>query len=614
MTAHNMVRGNGKFVPSLHFCVGVTSEWRDEKIVRTAAAVTRLQVRRGTRRRAATTTYHEMPELLALLDEWLPQRGEKIVWVLHGWQDFVLSGLADAVDAGEIEHQHCSLGGERLLLRCTRRGRRFLVSSLAQWSDGDIIRASAKTAAQRSDAMARVVGDIAVLQNSLLIPRCKPTPGSAGLAVWTAWMGPPVVRGGGGGRRKAKADETVYVAPLLERPEPAAAAESHVCYGLMRRHLYTGRIDGPIYEIDYRSAYLAFLQLTRIPLAYNRTIRTPSVETVAENLDRGQALALVQVASETTPYPLRVKGRVGYGVGTFWTWLCGADLASALVQNHVQAVEVAHIWQAARLTPHAQHCCRQLSEFFASHPGERFKGYWRTIYSALVGKFAGRQKKWVDTDRDPRIDRWGTWYSVDAETGGVDQYRSIAGRAQRLEEIRTNLSGCPLLYGVVTATGRHEVLALGDACGHTNVVAVNQDAVMITQTGYDKLQQLIAERQGQRIALAAKAVYDRVWLTDGTTWLSESGGDTTIHVNGFPAQRESVGGAKVNHPVCRPWYEGGTPSWENGVAAGTASVSIDKIRKRWHHQPRWRGIAEAVHLPHMREELLQPLLRARYEV
>ena len=313
-------------------------------------------------------TYSGQEGLERVLDAATAGRGTLTIWLPDGWEHFVLTGLAEQVDQGLITWRYLNMDIHRFLLRGQWRGRSIIVTSIAAWTGGTWDQWRAKTEARGYELFKESYKAIADLSYQLSLGSVAPTAGAAGLLAWRSWLGPCLRESQvdtGRGKGRADRPNKTYVAPIPSRPERARNAERHACYGLVCRHLRRGLVEGPIYCLDVSAAYLLYLCSTPLPIMYVDHLHRPSLEQLAECLADHTAVALVQVASMTDPYPCRIRGKSSWATGRFWTWLCGAELAAAVHSSHVVECQCAYAWSAASMS--RERCAEILSL------GERMK-------------------------------------------------------------------------------------------------------------------------------------------------------------------------------------------------------------------------------------------------
>lgn len=514
----------------------------------------------------------------ALLDERSRQRGPLTLWTQRGYDDLIMTGLAELLDRGVVTYRYVNMSGDKLLLRGSWRGKDVVVASLSNWLGARIERRAPDVGAERlsprqhqalaglapldpplgADERAAIGawGNIAGVCEAFGPSTVVPTAAAGGLGMWRRWLGPTVELPAHTSRRRGKAVKTpkkICVAPLPGRSEACRAAESHITYGLVSRQLRRGRVDGPIHVVDLRCSYWQALGCAYLPIAYSKKLHRPTVEELAGHLDDSVALALVWVRSGIDPYPVRRKHRVHYATGNYWTWLCGLELDMAVESGHVWGVETAHIWSAAAPDVPRRANMRQLATIMDSPEAATWRPMWRTMYSALVGQFAGRRRTWVDVPPRPGVDRWGQWWRADHRSGVIVPCRSIAGRQQELRESSLTSAASPLVYGVVTAWVRRAMLSMAAAAGLGEVLALACDSLWLTDRGLASLREAgelgLCAADGWRV----KSTADRVYMDGGSRAIFERGDARVYKCPGVPDATVPGRGDAIELSAAVPW-------------------------------------------------------------
>lgn len=398
------------------------------------------------------------------------------VWFPRGWQDLVMSGMADAIDKALYRWRHISIDGQRLSARGMFEGRRYDLAGLANWTGGvwDNWRAKLtkpgvhhlfdgwrlKQIPWLLDASEDEVLAIATLESiveccrSFSLGTVKGSSAAQARSWWKIWGGPRVYCSGeliGGKPQIDTGNPKCYVAPLPSRPPHAAAAERHAAYGMLREQYCVGRVDGPIYVIDMRGAYLAALRSTAIPVKFLGRISARGPEALAREVDNAVGLALVLISETMRPYPIRRRYRTSRALGNYWTWLAGRDLQDAVKSGSVTGVHAGWKWSGSviNMKDGADQC--SLAQRAEEDGMARIVPPWRAVYSSCVGGFAQWARTWVDANRGSQFGSWATWIHYDPRTYELTRYRSVAGRVQYRADMGDDSRAVPLVYACVLA-------------------------------------------------------------------------------------------------------------------------------------------------------------------
>lgn len=580
--------------------------------------------------------WKDTDSLDALLGDVCTTRGETTIWLLRGWTDLVLSGLTALMDAGIITWRYVNLSGRSCLVKGAWRGRRITISALPNWTGnawdswGDV---STDASAQRMLALldAAIEGDAEPLAGeergaletlAVILTTCRllslsavpPTAAAAGMLLWRRWLGPRVeVESGKKSKTKkgAKVAKQTYVAPLPYRPVRAREAERHICYPMVTRQLRRGHVDGPIYCLDVRSSYLIGLCNTPLPVSYTETLHKPSIERLVNALPGKTGQALVRLDSPDWTYPARLNGHMVPCTGTMWTWLAGAELVHALIHEHVRECYSAHIWHAVCMPQGSADMIAVFRSACEQHNLCGASAAFRSVYSALVGRFAGWRREWRDCSAAAGFGPWSQWVQADPKTGELVPHRSIAGRVQYLAQKQDAGNSVPLMYGCVTAMVRWIVQRLGERAGWPDVVHIAADSLWLTAAGWQRCLRRVSECGLPPDGLKTKAIYDQAWMTGKAVAVVERHGARQLVMPGVAkgCYLDAQGRVVVEHTD--DWSSDGEPSASRGVRRKPHRIAASQIIERYGYPAQVIAPGERVSIPLLDQALLRPIMGRR---
>lgn len=581
-------------------------------------------------------SWRDTSDLEIILDGASRGKGTLTIWIARGWEDLVLTGLAELLDCKACTWRYALIDGQKLLIRGLWRGKQVVISSLANWTghrwdawpevmtdqrceaalkaftgaDG----APESIPTEGEERFIRTWCAAANLSVALRLPVLSPTVAGAGMQAWRMLIGPRIKVQIDWSRQKRKRKPsvpTLIVAPSPFRPQSSVCAERHSAYGLITRQLRRGLVDEMIHVVDLRSAYLLSMCTTPLPTAYCRTLHKPSAAELAEAMEGKTAHALVRIQTREGAYPVRYNGRVRLAQGHYWTWLAGAELAAALVDGECREIQTAYLWDAQTLEAKVASDLMCISSVLQAERSPAVRSAWRSLYSALVGQFAGRRKAWEDCPAKPGFAPWSQWESANISNGEITHYRSIAGHVQRLVDCTDTSSSVPLLYSCITAHVRTMMTHLMGLAGRENTVCLHCDSLWVTRAGWQRLQAEISRLGLPPDGLSAKATYDRVWMSGKSVCVVERNGKRSIKAPGvgdFAALDEScrVTGMRATH-----WAQCESVDAEGGCKRRKVVFAGQRIIDQYSHAPVVLPLGEPIDDPLLRTELLQSLSQKR---
>lgn len=249
----------------------------------------------------------------------------------------------------------------------------------------------------------------------------------------------------------------------------------------------SSRLRLPFYELDVCSLYPHVMR----SFEYPRQLVDSSFERGrVGNWKRelaGDCAALVRLDTQTS-FPVRERD-IGtfYPVGRYWTCLCGPELQRACDSGVVTDCAA---WSR-------YHLAGIFDEFVDYFWGERrryelagnnlYATMCKLMLNGLYGKFGQKSAEWVDRpDMDPPR-QWGPW-SVHDHAANVDyEYRVVGGNVQERVECGELINTSPAIAAFVTSYGREYMLDLMNVAGSEHVYYCVTDALIVDQTGFDRL-------------------------------------------------------------------------------------------------------------------------------
>lgn len=151
---------------------------------------------------------------------------------------------------------------------------------------------------------------------------------------------------------------------------------------------------------------------------------------------------------------LRRPHRTIYPVGTFDTILCGCDLVDALRLGHITRVYRWSEYTTATIGRVWLNVLWQTRMALMAQQRSQEERLVKLLMNSLIGKFGATRQQWQDFPNEEWPRAWDTWLRVSAETGEVQQCRTIAGLVQRQTARGETESSCPAIAAAITALGR----------------------------------------------------------------------------------------------------------------------------------------------------------------
>lgn len=270
-----------------------------------------------------------------------------------------------------------------------------------------------------------------------------------------------------------------------------------------------GRVEGPIYYLDYSGFYTSIMAQDSVPIRLEHWGYGWGPH-AAQWLDAGQPMiARVLVRTDEPRWPYVRDGLTVWPVGEFWTTLAGGELADAWRSGAVQAIAD---WSLYAVRPALQtyaYACQSLRMRAQEERNNDLARWAKAMGVCLVGKCAQRHRIWANRPRMDGERQWGASTYVDRD-GTAWRYRWLAGRAQREEMGGETRHSCPAIAAWIYAEGRRRLWAAQCAAGRQNVFYCHTDSLFVSEAGFGRLSEAGLVGQGGPGTLALKATWQ--WI------------------------------------------------------------------------------------------------------
>ena len=325
-----------------------------------------------------------------------------------------------------------------------------------------------------------------------------------------------------------------------------------------------GKVTGPLYEWDMKLAYCNIAAACRVPVRLIGKSAGNNWATLAADGPSIAHLSDVTVTTDRPCVPVEVDGRIIWPVGTFRTTLWDPELRVLVAE--MQTVTVHRTWRYHTepvLAEMAQWLLWQLTdrESNASPLIQRMLKHWART---LVGRCALRYRKWEDYGTVPHLGLSLAHY-VDLDTGEESEILQVGKRMLELAAMEESETSLPQITGWVMSEARRRLWNLMLIAGLENIVYVDTDGLIVTDTGNRNL--LDNPETCELYALECKAMHSRATVY----------GPRNIR---FARQRRLAGVPRSATELSPLEFEGET--WQS-LQASLETSHRDQVAV--HHQP-----------------------------
>lgn len=269
---------------------------------------------------------------------------------------------------------------------------------------------------------------------------------------------------------------------------------------------------GPIYGVDVRSLYPAMMLGNLFPRARHEFRERPTPEEVRKGIQGRGGMARVRISSWTEEFPVRNNDVLIYATGSYWTTLCGPELARALETNSVTEVEWVQYYSVSKIFRNFVDKFWNL-RYEAEREGQSHLSLFaKTILNSLSGKFAQHPGRWIRSESIPAMMPFGEWYEIGLQR--VRRGRSNAlprecsprdSRGEKAdfllcksinwetfvwEDGGTSEYGFPAISAFITSYGREFMREVRNNLPKKSVLYQATDSLLLTEPGFRRLKKL----------------------------------------------------------------------------------------------------------------------------
>jgi hypothetical protein len=269
---------------------------------------------------------------------------------------------------------------------------------------------------------------------------------------------------------------------LVHRDPDALAAERRAVWAGRCEVWQHGEVTGPLYEWDYRLAYLTIAQLAYLPTRLRGSLDEPSLANVLRLSKTRRILADVTVTTECPTIPAKGPDGILWPVGTFKTTLWDNELQLAL--DYGAKISVSKAWVYMRW-PALHDWANWLMAALDTNgmpPDDVMRLMLKDWARSLVGRFGSRWPQWdkVATLPDSKLELLPY---LDKETGETGAYLQNGHDWFERSGYVEAPDSMPAVMGYIMAEARCKLWRAIQSVGLENVVYCDTDSIVTNALG-----------------------------------------------------------------------------------------------------------------------------------
>lgn len=278
--------------------------------------------------------------------------------------------------------------------------------------------------------------------------------------------------------------------PIMIHDDPRALALERASYVGGRTECFRlGILEGEYFYVDVNSMYPGVMRKRPYPCSLQSVHREPALDTLHRwAIERG-VIADVIVETDKPLFPLVDDGTLIFPVGRFRVTLAGPELKLALDRGLVRRCFLAAVYNMAEL----------FTDYIDTLYHERMKArlagdltsYWlfKIMMNSLYGKFGQRGRIWRDVGIE-HPDTIELYTEINGHTNQVTHRRTFGGIIQEWQDEGEAFHSFPAIASYITSHARLVLLQAIEAAGWDQVLYCDTDSLVMTRTGFDRIQHL----------------------------------------------------------------------------------------------------------------------------
>lgn len=267
-------------------------------------------------------------------------------------------------------------------------------------------------------------------------------------------------------------------------PDPAGiAADRAAVYGGRRGLWRHGKLTAGSYaELDFSGAYPTVAASLPLPLERMARFDSLPLDHAWLTSSRHGVIARVRLDTGRALWPVRIRGRVWYPVGEFWTTLAGPDIAEALAHGVLCEVGQGYVHRLGyALKPWADWCLNVSSGADDSAPA--VAALWaKHCGRAIIGKWAQRGYSTIEIGPAPT----NGWFATEGWNHTLNAHSTIVdfdGRRWQCTAAGDGDNCYPAVLAYVESHVRVRLGRLIDSVPVSAMVACNTDGLIVDLRG-----------------------------------------------------------------------------------------------------------------------------------
>ena len=309
------------------------------------------------------------------------------------------------------------------------------------------------------------------------------------------------------------------------------------------RSYYGGRIEvfrigefnnQELHKLDVNSLYPYIMCTIPQPISYKTTIQNPSYYLLNDVLVDMFGIALVKIECKTPQFPKHYENTNIFPVGSFWTWLSGMELLSALREELIVDCKVIHLFNTANIFSEYIAKLNTLKEKYSMENNDGKRLVTKRLMNSLYGKFGqlGYTQIYQRTHEKVKFGR-GRYITNDSRDGEL--YQILNGEEYLIKQNVILPHTNPHIASNITAGARDYMWFLFNSAGLENCFYSDTDSIIVNKEGFNNLSKYVDDHKMGSLKLEGISDKVTIYGKKAYSW------DDKRVVKGIPRKATHIG-------------------------------------------------------------------------
>ena len=301
--------------------------------------------------------------------------------------------------------------------------------------------------------------------------------------------------------RHAYMPEDIYV----HKNSKALRLERDAYHGGRVECFFQGKLNSSnYYYLDINNMYGFVMKTGKYPVGLQGYSTRLPIRRLITYLERYSVIANVRVNVDMPAFVTKVNGFTAYPLGRFDVSLTTNELILALQNGWLEEIYALAWYRSDTIFSEYVSDFYNLRMNYRAIENNGFEQICKLLINSLYGKFGQTGLRQVVLGETSPDEIWSS-FVINADTGQNSRQVAIGGTVYEEFKEGESFHAMPAIAAHVTANARLYLLRLINIAGWENTFYTDTDSLIVNQSGYDRLEHLIAENELGKLKIEVKS-------------------------------------------------------------------------------------------------------------